>query len=233
MRCNLARVKGQALIELVVAITTVLILFVVFLPLLGKFAETKQATDQAARYMAWERTVWFEGAPSGTSNAAVKSNAELEREIHWRFFSNSDEELSSEDSLVSKSWSVDENINPMLTTRQNNGDGLSALLIDSNNSEKLVRATVVQQGTPGMLPTVGLQLDIMGAIGGFKVNEKGFFGGQVSYQYTDIAGLDLFDADSIIDSTSELYVLGDGWNTSGRNHTVGMVKKPNSKCINW
>lgn len=52
--------RGQAMTEFVIAATFVLLPLFVFVPLLGKYIDFKHATIQAARYQAWEYTVWFE-----------------------------------------------------------------------------------------------------------------------------------------------------------------------------
>ena len=46
--------------EFVIAATFVLLPLFVFIPMLGKYIDFKHATIQAARYQAWEYTVWYE-----------------------------------------------------------------------------------------------------------------------------------------------------------------------------
>lgn len=45
--------------EFVIAATFVLLPLFVFIPLLGKYIDLKQSAIQAARYQAWEYTVWY------------------------------------------------------------------------------------------------------------------------------------------------------------------------------
>ena len=54
------RERGQAMTEFVIAATFVLLPMFVFIPMLGKYIDFKHATIQAARYQAWEYTVWYE-----------------------------------------------------------------------------------------------------------------------------------------------------------------------------
>ena len=54
------RERGQAMTEFVIAATFVLLPLFVFIPMLGKYIDFKHATIQAARYQAWEYTVWYE-----------------------------------------------------------------------------------------------------------------------------------------------------------------------------
>lgn len=52
--------RGQALTEFLIAASFVLVPMFIFIPMLGKYIDFKHATIQAARYQAWEYTVWFE-----------------------------------------------------------------------------------------------------------------------------------------------------------------------------
>ena len=54
------------------------------IPLLGKYMDLKATTIQAARYAAWERTVYFNNS---TWAAADKDDLTIQREIQQRFFS--------------------------------------------------------------------------------------------------------------------------------------------------
>ncbi|MCB1740987.1 MAG: hypothetical protein KDK91_11500, partial [Gammaproteobacteria bacterium] len=63
---------GQSLVEALIACTLVLVPLYLAVPLLGKYLDIKQTAVQAARYEAWEYTVWQDGndAASGT----IRSN---------------------------------------------------------------------------------------------------------------------------------------------------------------
>jgi hypothetical protein len=78
------RSSGQAMVEFLIAATTVLIPLFLIVPLLGKYMDMKSTSIQAARYAAWERTVWF-----GSTDwaAAEKTDAQIQNEVQWRFFS--------------------------------------------------------------------------------------------------------------------------------------------------
>ena len=76
--------EGQAMVEFLIAATLVLIPLFLTVPLLGKYMDLKATSIQAARYAAWERTVWF-GHADWT--AAEKTDLMIQREIQQRFFS--------------------------------------------------------------------------------------------------------------------------------------------------
>lgn len=220
--------KGQAVIESIIAISLVLIVFVVLLPILGKFVESKQATDQAARYMAWERTVWFENTPNNVRHAAVKSNQQLENEIHWRFYSNNQAQLSSDDANADKEWRVANNLNPMLGTRNSHTNGLVALIepqqeVNNERRDKLVSATTSDNDPGGASAAINRFVSLID-FGGFAVNTKGLKGSKVSYDFASLPGIEPFDEEFNLDLESELFVQADGWNTAGREHTIKNVQ---------
>ncbi len=80
---------GQAMVEFVVAATFFLIPLFLGLVAIGKFSDVQHTTTMAARYVAWERTVWYDGA--GTlfdkyNGANHKTAAQIDREIAMRLF---------------------------------------------------------------------------------------------------------------------------------------------------
>ena len=76
--------SGQALVEFLITATLVLIPMFLIVPLLGKYMDLKATAIQAARYAAWERTVWFGHADWA---AGQKTDLQVQREIQRRFFS--------------------------------------------------------------------------------------------------------------------------------------------------
>lgn len=87
--------SGQAMTEFVVSVSFVFLSLFVIVPIFGKLMDMQAQTQQAARYVAWERTVWFDKgeAPdeSVISNAywesvAMRSDSELMDTMTNRFF---------------------------------------------------------------------------------------------------------------------------------------------------
>lgn len=81
------RAGGQALVEFLVAAMFFLGPLLLAIIALGKLADVRHATLMAARYAAWERTVWYED--SGSKFAAInganqKSAARINNEIAVR-----------------------------------------------------------------------------------------------------------------------------------------------------
>jgi len=90
--------SGQAMTEMVIAASFVLIPLFLLIPWLGKYIDLQQSAIQAARYEAWEYTVWYNDVATEAPAGAVdqngsqitmpeKSIAELQAEARQRFFS--------------------------------------------------------------------------------------------------------------------------------------------------
>jgi hypothetical protein len=85
------RQRGQAMVEFVIGATLFLIPVFLIVPLLGKYADMRSSVIQAARYNAWERTVWYGGASSTDgdwSQAQDKSEATIKGEMAAKFLTN-------------------------------------------------------------------------------------------------------------------------------------------------
>jgi len=78
-----AKSTGQAMVEFLIAATLVLVPLFLIVPILGKYMDLKATTIQAARYAAWERTVWFGGT---NWESGAKDDPTIQREIQRRFF---------------------------------------------------------------------------------------------------------------------------------------------------
>lgn len=87
--------SGQAMTEFVVSVSFVFLSLFIIVPMFGKLMDLQYQTQQASRYVAWERTVWFDQgeAPdeSVISNAywesvAIRSDDALMETMTSRFF---------------------------------------------------------------------------------------------------------------------------------------------------
>ncbi len=85
---SLGCMRGQALAELLVVLL-VLVPIVVALPLLARYADARQRTLEAARYAAWERTVWADPETPWGEGENTKSDAEIATEIDERLLGGS------------------------------------------------------------------------------------------------------------------------------------------------
>ncbi len=97
-------VPGQAMTEFLICATFVLIPLFLGIPLLAKYIDIKHATIQAARYQAWEYTVWYNDADNNdildnfnaVSATPIKSAIATRKEARRRFFSDFSEKNTLE-----------------------------------------------------------------------------------------------------------------------------------------
>ena len=107
--------SGQAMVEFLVATTTVMSVLFLGIVMLGKFNDVRNRTLMGSRYVAWERTVWSDTDP--TKNAindpntiegwsasygspaltASKTDLEIRQEVLQRFMSGDNSTLSNLD----------------------------------------------------------------------------------------------------------------------------------------
>ena len=80
------RHSGQALVEFTIVATALLVPLFFMISYVAKYHDMQAATIQAARYAAWERTVYF-GESDWASGTAQKTDDTIRAEIKNRFFS--------------------------------------------------------------------------------------------------------------------------------------------------
>jgi hypothetical protein len=83
---RLPRQTGQALVEFTIAAMTLLVPLFFMISYVAKYHDMQAATIQAARYAAWERTVYF-GESDWASGTVQKSDSTIQADIRNRFFS--------------------------------------------------------------------------------------------------------------------------------------------------
>jgi len=95
MRLGITTQSGQAMTEFVVSVSYVFLALFVIIPTFGKLMDMQSQTQQASRYVAWERTVWFDSgeAPDESvqssnewESVAIRSDADVMDTARNRFF---------------------------------------------------------------------------------------------------------------------------------------------------
>ncbi|PHS25411.1 MAG: hypothetical protein COA83_05670 [Methylophaga sp.] len=92
---KLTKQTGQAMTEFVVSVSYVFLGLFVIVPTFGKIMDLQFQTQQASRYVAWERTVWFDQgeAPDESvqstdywQSVAIRNDAAVMTSMQNRFF---------------------------------------------------------------------------------------------------------------------------------------------------
>jgi len=144
---------GQAMTEMLVACAFVLVPLFLIVPLVGKYIDMKQASVSAARYAAWERTVYFSNNndqyPSGFSGGSnhlrpVKSNDTLRNEIQTRIYGQADSALDANNGL--------QNFTGRDLWRDHRGN---ALLKNTNATNDVITGGTIEGTFASVIDTVG------------------------------------------------------------------------------
>jgi hypothetical protein len=212
-----AKQAGQAMVEFLIAATLVLIPLFLIVPLLGKYMDLKATSIQAARYAAWERTVWYGGT---NWESGEKEDIKIQHEVQQRFFSNTAEaKLQSTDSTATgwvggpKPLWRDRAGNPMLVA------------YDSD-----VTRAQVKGDTPGLVndlmdPVVGFISDVGGILGAaFVLDMDSLYTATVNVRTVPTRPIrQVLDRGAATGAVTPLFteknvLIANGWSANGAPH---------------
>jgi len=202
-----SRMRGQAMTEVAVTAAFILIPLFLLIPAFAKFIDMRHATIQAARYQAWEYTVWFaedcerqvftfgiadpEECPMGGFEAhnslPFKAREETRREAIDRFFGSPD---GTPLSAVVAGATI---------------GGPTNLMWYDHTAEKMVEDTVgggdpVSSRSPDGLPVIDTILDVV--LGVIKI-VFGAFADVLGFLGSD-AGFDAINTDGMATGASSI-----------------------------
>lgn len=226
-----SRVRGQAMIELLIVAGFVLVPLFLAIPLIGKYLDMRAAAVQTSRYAAWERTVWFGGDAAsslgwfGVSQkwlANEKTDDQIRRELGVRHlsetgpnaaFSNSDRNANGFSGGTKTVWQ----------------DRTGAPLLANYND---IQNSVANNKAPG---TLNLILDpianFASTLGPFTLEMNGAYAAKVTIQAKDI-DYDHFLAKSSTVGFSETNVLlANGWSANGPSDSDKTSTKQQTKGL--
>ena len=216
------RQDGQAIVEFIIAAMFFLIPLYLIIIALGKFSDVQAGASQAARYAAWERTVWLDDTSwrtrMGTNNR--KTTAELRSEIAQRVVGEDRLTIAANDKSRNnlsngrlKTWTDGEG-NELLERYQD------LTLSESNRALTLAQCTTC--ATPVSLSVAGLTVGIdvphnnlVVADAGIQVARNSAALRRLFPSYTGFNGLQL---------TDRVALLPNGWMANGRDGVTEVVK---------
>lgn len=209
---------GQAISEFL-GMLTVLVPLVLFVPILGKYADLNHTAVQASRYGAWERTIASDG---------VKSDAQLRTEVQRRFFSRPDVFIRTNDGVQETAayhnalW--DDHAGRRLLRRFDDiGTGTQ------NAATPGTAAGLVSSLTSGFLATISA----FGSDGDLDLESRGLYTARVTAatgtlptggfaQGVDCGGQASNDVFACIQRHN--VILADTWNASSPNQVASRVR---------
>ncbi len=214
-----ARSRGQAMTEFVMGAVLFAIPVFLLIPIVGKYLDMRATAVQAARYVAWERTVWYGGAAASvTWPANEKSNLSIQNEVRQRLFSGGTSIASG-----------DMNAGNFAATggRANWANRDGSPMLASYNS---VGQTVTNNDTPNIASDLlSLIVTVTDAIGSFTLETKGFYTGSVSVGVTTqpvnmaLTYNSAFDPGALVFRESNT-LLANGWSANGASHVKSQTQ---------
>jgi hypothetical protein len=216
------RQRGQAMAEFVIGAALFLVPIFLIIPIVGKYIDVNATNWQAARYAAWERTVWYGGSSASVAwPAAEKSDAHIENEIKVRLYGDASGAFKAADK---DTWSWSAGPKALWTDRA----GTTML---QNYSD--IGGSTGNSASPSLLDSalshVDTALSYLGST--FRLEYKGRYTAAVS---AEVAmgkpipmSLDGSDAKALdlgkVRLSAQAAVMGNGWNANGGGHTKTLV----------
>jgi hypothetical protein len=212
---RIVKARGQAMVELVIVASLVLVPLFLAIPLLGKYLDIRAAAVQGARYAAWERTVWYGGDAAsslgwfGVSRswlANEKTDDQIRREMGARQLS----ETGTGDAFSSNDRSATDFKNgSRLMWQDRTGKKLLANYSDVNNSV----ANALAPGTMSKVldPIAGFA----STLGPFVLETSGQYTATVTVNIKDIEYEHFLAKNSTVSFTEFNVLLGNGWSANG------------------
>lgn len=245
------RFKGQAMTEFLICASFALIPLFLGISLLAKYIDIKQAAIQAARYQAWEYTVWYGNSsePMSGFNAVtqpIKSTAATQKETRRRFFTDPETETKTQPiraSDMNNGWNQ-ANRNVFWTDHRGAVmySGLNGSGANLNSSAPTPTIPIIGDVLKILMDIVDFAFSaigtIMGLIGssvGFTaINTDGYVNTDVSMavavdrRLVPVNTMNLGQARNVVGSnnlnfTASAGVMSDAWNAGGVEHVYNQA----------
>jgi hypothetical protein len=209
--------RGSATVEVFV-VSLVAIPLLIAVPLLGKQLDAKHQTNMAARYAAWERTVWSDSGSSWRNAERSKSDADITMEINDRFYGHRQAELVD----VSRSRSEGITSDPIWRDRR-------AQSLLANAGQGMPSTSSVTEGSPpvshGILVT---ELASVGRSGGFLSGFSKSIGlntNNYATAHVELPWKAEFPSNNVLEFPlqADSAILSDAWSPSDESRFHGRV----------
>lgn len=233
------------MVEALIAAALVLVPLFLAIPIIAKYQDIKTYTVQAARYAAWERTVWHGGAAaesfglgSGSTfsnkwDANAKTDEQIRVEIGARLFSDSGTTAFKDADKSGGSW-VGGNAKQLWRDRRGNKLLVSYADIANNTRGGYTAlgsydANLASDKAPGTINDLLTPLvNISSVVSSFMVDTRGKYTAEVKLAVKDVAfntnsGLGSCNGcpvEYLATSTASTFsaknvILANGWNANG------------------
>lgn len=203
---------GQALAETVIAALFVLVPIFVLVPLLGKYLNLSARTTEAARYAAFQRTVWSASGSRDGSSVAQASNAHVAAETADRMFSTAGGAIQS---LTAGAGSYQ--------ARNLWVDQSGKTLLASYNSVQLTLSDAAAPGPSTAALSTAMTLLRPAVKGALPLNFNGLFTAAVQATAQAVVFPAPLSQASLVFNAQDT-LLADGWDAASSNAVLSTVQ---------
>lgn len=223
MPISFKAVRGNALTEFAV-LALVMVPAMSLVPMLGKVSDTNQSTIEAARYVAWERTV---------SNTSQKSDEKIATEVSNRFFKSNDIVIESAQGLFD-----DERFDNAFWSAGLDEDGKAVSLVSTKKQSLFVNSS--NRAIPGNtgadilsdgVSTIAHAMSGLNSGANWDLEANGFYVAEVGVNISannilsgayDCEGKESEDTFGCMSRSNAIFV--DGWTSDSPSQTKSRVQ---------
>jgi len=218
--------RGQAMTELLVVCALVLIPLLFIIPAVAKLISLKQDAEVAARYAAWERTVWFQDESRDDLQGyagpiASRSDTTIARQIDSRILSVDSQAITSE---PNPGYALDAFLRLNHEVR-----GVLEPLIKEDGSRGPVKhyaqQTASESAPDGMTGSVDDIIGTLGDISRFSLNTNGVFTATVSIPVSDLGVV--FELAAVpmnnLTVSRRSVLFAEPWQAGGNQHAKWLI----------
>lgn len=197
--------RGQSLVEFSVAAMFVLVPIGLGLPYLAKVADARHNMHEAARYAAWERTVWYEAH----DKYHLKSNADIKNEVSVRILGKAEAPI---DSVEDKKKLAPENhkFHPFLYTSDFK-TGKRIPIFKEDSGEFLAYSGKMEDAMKGASDVSKAVNSVISS--GLKLEKKGMQTSELNWSHAWIPALDM--GLPTISASARNVIMTEAWNAGG------------------
>lgn len=220
-----SRHSGQALTEFLIVTLFLLLPLFLALPLLSKMFEIQHRTQESARYMAWERTVWSKQSRPFATETALKSDDEMAAEVRSRLWLSPYERLSTDPGNQNKNSGDSKDIgDPILWAANSDTGEYAPLLTDLKGAN--FSATTRTETPSNLAAEIRNQvLSLLKKID-YEPGHLGYQQALVEVRYPIMSWHPYFEAASPeFSAKARLLMLQDGWASGSYSDAGALVSQ--------
>lgn len=211
--------QGQAMTEFFVVVVMLVIPLFIVLRIVAGMLSQQQKMDVAARYAAWERTVWYQSAPEGPGGSeTIKTDDQIALDIDRRIFA-----VDRRDFYSNDSGSFD--LDPFLKQVAGGNEALLEERESQDGSLRYAQQASSESEPEGLVGAANKMFEAWGRFTRFDLNTNGVYLAEVSVALVDLQRhfgmpLEFLDALTIRRSST---IFGEAWTAGDKAQAAYVI----------